>query len=146
VFQLQPGKGVFVINVFDELHDAGQDDWLRVHRATPHQLDPSFDTGKSWEQTVRDRLALLDANPAIKTRYFAAPEPLLQYGLPTSRVEDFGNVLVIRTQRAVFQQWKEDVPWAKAGQVTIANGGDIAKELELFPPEALVPQPPPSAG
>ena len=63
--------------------------------------------------------------------------------LPTSRVEDFGNVLVIRTQRAVFQQWKEDVPWANAGEVTIANGGDITKELGLFPSEALIPQSPP---
>ena len=90
---------------------------------------------------MRDRLALLDANQAIIERYYAAPEPLLQYGLPTSRVEDYGNVLVIRTQRAVFQQWKEDVPWAKAGEVTIANGGDIAKELGLFPEDAMIPQP-----
>ncbi len=50
---------------------------------------------------------------------------------------------MIRTQRAVFQQWKEDVPWAAAGQVTIANSGDIAKELGLFPAEALIPQPAP---
>ena len=141
VFQWQPGRGVFFINVFDELHEAGQDSWLRVHRATPEQLDTSFDAGKSWEEIVRDRLALLDANQAIIERYYAAPEPLLQYGLPTSRVEDYGNVLVIRTQRAVFQQWKEDVPWAKAGEVTIANGGDIAKELGLFPEDAMIPQP-----
>ena len=38
-------------------------------------------------------------------------------------------MFVIRTQKAVFQQWKEDVPWAKAGEVTIANGVDVAKEL-----------------
>ncbi|MDO8689389.1 MAG: hypothetical protein Q7R39_05165 [Dehalococcoidia bacterium] len=54
-----------------------------------------------------------------------------------------GNAFVIRTQRAVFQQWKVDVPWASAGQVTIANGGDIAKETGLFPQEAVVPGTPP---
>ena len=37
-----------------------------------------------------------------------------------------GNHYAIRTQKTVFQQWKEDVPWAKAGEVTLANGGDIA--------------------
>jgi hypothetical protein len=40
----------------------------------------------------------------------------------------------------VFQEWKEDVPWAKAGQVTVALGGDIAKEAGILPsPEALRP-------
>ena len=68
------------------------------------------------------------------------------------RAPDTGNALVIRTQRAVFQQWKVDVPWARAGQVTIANGGEIAKEEGLFPNSViengrgvnvLQPQPPP---
>ena len=53
-------------------------------------------------------------------------------------------MFVIRTQKAVFQQWKEDVPWAEAGEVTIANGGDITealkKSLGWFPAEALSPQ------
>src|SRR5262249_29981655 len=48
----------------------------------------------------------------------------------------------IRLQRAVIQQWKQDVPWAKAGQVTVANGADIAKEAGLFPAEATRPETP----
>ena len=52
-------------------------------------------------------------------------------------------MFVIRTQKAVLQQWKVDVPWAKAGEVTIANGGDITealkKSLGWFPAEALSP-------
>ena len=146
IMQWQPGKGVFFVNIFDEMHDAGRDDVLRSHYATPHQLEDSFDASLSvehreeipesvqndlqemhWESIKERRLALLDANPAIKERYYAAPDPLLLYGLPTSRVEDMGNHYAIRTQRTVFQQWKEDVPWAKAGEVTIANGGDIVK-------------------
>ena len=165
IFQWQPGRGVFFINVFDELHAAGYDERLFHDRSTPFQLPTSFDSddvtgeGYTWEEIHRRRLALLDENPAIRERYYSAPDPLLQYGLPTSRVEDFGNLYAIRTQRAVIQQWKEDYPWAKAGEVTIANGGDIVKELEWLPcryrdtlprckrlfffddPTALIPQP-----
>ncbi len=46
--------------------------------------------------------------------------------------EDYGVVRVLRAQRATFQQWMEEVPWAAAGQVVVANGGDIAKQLGLF--------------
>ena len=151
VFQWQPGKGVFLVNVFDLLHDARYDVRLLIHHSTPKQLPRLFffvdATGKRVEaidrvtEDKKRRLALLDANPAIRERYYSAPNPLWQYGLPTSKVEDYGNVFVIRTQKAVFQQWKEDVPWAKAGEVTIANGGDIAKELGLFPEDAMIPQP-----
>ncbi|MGH2543300.1 MAG: hypothetical protein ACRDIB_10900, partial [Ardenticatenaceae bacterium] len=42
--------------------------------------------------------------------------------------------------------WKETVPWASAGQVTVANGGDIAKELGHFPPSVLATEPGPPAG
>ena len=146
--QWRPGKGVFLVNVFDELHDAGYDDELRERWATP-KISPPFNSylpvGK-WEeldkelreqlreQILTHRLALLDANPAIKERYFSAPDPLWQYGLPTSKVVDYGNMFVIRTQKAVLQQWKEDVPWAKAGEVTIANGVDIAEAVSEWRP------------
>ncbi|MBI2935006.1 MAG: N-acetylmuramoyl-L-alanine amidase, partial [Chloroflexi bacterium] len=92
------------------------------------------------------RLALLDANPAIKSRYLGTPDALNVYGLPVSRVVDNGNHFVVRFQRTVMQQWKVDVPWARAGQVTIANGGDIAKEAGLLPPEAVATEIPPLGG
>ena len=140
IMQWQPGKGVFFVNVFDELHDAGGDHWLDTFFAIPPQVSSSFDGAlpehlqgelrERYLKQIKDaQLALLDANPAIKESYFAAPDPLRQYGLPTSRVEDMGNHYAIRTQKTVFQQWKEDVPWAKAGEVTTANGGDIAKRF-----------------
>ena len=55
-----------------------------------------------------------------------------------------GNHFAIRLQRAVLQQWKVAVPWANAGQVTIANGGAIGAEVGLFPAFALEPQPQPT--
>ena len=43
-----------------------------------------------------------------------------------------------------LQQWKQDVPWARAGEVTVALGGDIAKEMGILPdPTALQPTSPP---
>lgn len=140
VFQWRPEvRQVYLVNVFDDLHDAGKDDWLVVQRSTPRPLPSSVDEGRPWDQVVADRLALLDDNPAIKAAYFASPDPIHFYGLPTSRIEFAGNHYAIRLQRAVIQQWTEDVPWAKAGEVTVANGGDIAKEAGLWPAAALVP-------
>ena len=47
---------------------------------------------------------------------------------------------VLRTQRTVFQLWKHDVPWAKAGQVTLANAGELARDAELFGREVFEPE------
>lgn len=145
VFQWRPEVGqAYFVNVFDVLHDRGHDDYLLAFRSTPRQLDPSFDAGKTPQQVVADRLALLNANPAMRAVYFSVDNPLLRFGLPTSRVVDNGNHFVIRLQRAVLQQWKVAVPWAAAGQVTIANGGAIGVEIGLYPEFAVRPQPQPT--
>ncbi len=139
VFQWRPDTGqVFFVNIMDRLHEAGLDDLLFISRATPRQIDLSAqEQGLPFSQIVQNRQAFLDDNPPIRSFYFAADDPVLRYGLPTSRIEDFGPVLAIRLQRAVLQQWKVDVPWAAAGQVVIANGGDIAKEVGFYPSQAL---------
>ena len=143
VLQWRPEVGrAYFVNVFDQLSTAGKDDWLLSHRSTPKPLPASFDAGKSWDQVVASRQALLDANRAIKAKYLAVPDPLNLYGLPTSAVVDNGNHYVIRLQRAVIQQWKVAVPWAAAGQVTVANGGEVGMEAGLFPAAALKPAPP----
>ncbi|MBI2864573.1 MAG: Gmad2 immunoglobulin-like domain-containing protein [Chloroflexi bacterium] len=147
IFQWRPERDeVFFINVLDVLHDRGFDDFLFVVRSVPRPLDPSFDAGKTPQQVVADRLALLNANPAIRDFYFSVDNPTFRFGLPTSRVVDNGNHFAIRLQRAVLQQWKVDVPWARAGQVVVANGGDIAKEVGLLPNFAEPPQGPPVFG
>lgn len=142
VLQWRPDSGTAVpINVFDELSKSGFDGTLLENRQTPNPVDGSFDTpGAAWEQVIAGRQSLLNANPAIRSRYFGNGDPLMIFGLPTSQVMDMGNHYALRTQRAVFQQWKENVPWASAGQVTIANGGTIAKELGWLPNEAVQPE------
>jgi uncharacterized protein YkwD len=138
VLQWRPDADrAWLTNVFDELHAAGKDGWLAEVRSTPPPLPDDWDAGKSWQEVVRTRLALLDADPAIRERYFSVDDPMTFFGLPTSPVTDQGNHRAVRLQRAVIQLWKVDVPWARAGQTTVANGADIAKEAGLFAAAAV---------
>ncbi|MGB0389015.1 MAG: hypothetical protein ACPGWR_29685 [Ardenticatenaceae bacterium] len=146
LLQWRPEVGqAWPVNVFDELSDNGFDDRLLSTRQTPSPLTDFDPPNASWEEIVAARQGLLDDNPAIHERYFSLPDSLNVFGLPTSRVEDMDNHYAVRTQRAVFQQWKEDVPWASAGEVTIANGGDIAKEMGWLSGSALEPEAVPEA-
>jgi D-alanyl-D-alanine carboxypeptidase len=142
ILQWRPELGRSLLtNVFDQLSAAGKDGWLLSERSTPRPLNWSEDTGRSWEWVAANHLRLLDADPAIKGVYNSAiGDPVEMYGLPMTAVTDMGNVYVLRAQRAVFQRWKEDVPWAKAGEVTIALGGTIAREAGLIPSWAIKPE------
>jgi len=145
VFQWRPDiKQVWFLNTFDALHDKGKDDWLLTYRQTPRPFDTTPDNGLSWEQVVARHQAFLDQNAAIKKAYFSDPSPIDHFGLPVAYADE-GSSFVIRAQRATFQYWKENVPWAKAGDVTVANGGDLAKEAGLWPAEACMPEPAPPA-
>jgi hypothetical protein len=140
ILQWRPdGNYVAFINVFDELSGRGVDQTLYQMRQTPYPLPAGWDEGLTWAQVVQRRQALLNERPALRSAYFGVSDPITFFGLPTSEVTDMGNHYSIRLQRAVLQEWKEDVPWARAGQVTVANGGDIAKELDQLPAFALLP-------
>ncbi|TAK36778.1 MAG: hypothetical protein EPO21_01580 [Chloroflexota bacterium] len=129
--------GLSYVNVIDRMHDLGKDGWLQSARQVPPIADWSGDTGKPWDEIVARHLAILDDYPDIKTRYFAVPGDQLQMnGLPMA-VADMGNVIAVRCQRSVYYQWKVDVPWASAGQVTVGLVGDFAKDTGLIPPEAV---------
>jgi WD40 repeat protein len=141
IMQWRPeSQSVALVNVFDDLHQAGFDYLLLERYQTPRQFPAGWDGELSFDEIVLRRQALLNQRPALREAYFAADEPLTFYGLPTSEVEDMGNHFAIRLQRAVLQEWKEEVPWAAKGEVTIANGADIAKALGALPP---TPAPPP---
>ena len=141
IMQWRPdGNYVALVNIFDDLHNDGFDETLLAVRQTPEQLPPGWDGDIPFEEVVKKRQALLDERPALHAAYFEVGDPLTFYGLPTSEAQDMGNHIAIRLQRSVLQEWKEDVPWASAGQVTIANGGDIAKELGGQPGLALNPE------
>jgi hypothetical protein len=141
VLQWRPDQNAFnFLNTFDVLHDRGRDDWLEVYRQTPRPLDTAPDAGLAWERVVARHVGLLDkAPPPLKERFLAEPHWMDHYGLPVS-VQDYANSVVVRAQRATLQYWKEAVPWAAKGSVSIANGGDLAKEAGLFPWLAVTPE------
>src|SRR5438309_3052044 len=141
VLQWHPDQKSFAfLNTFDVLHDRGRDDWLAVYRQTPPPLEPAPDAGLAWERVVARHLALLDkVPPPLKEQFLADPNWLDHYGLPVA-TQDASNSVVVRAQRASLQYWKEAVPWAARGSVTVANGGDLAKEAGLFPWLAVTPE------
>ncbi|GEM_PF-1812613 len=146
VFQWRPEVNtVYYLNTLDEMHNAGLDGFLQSVRQTPPPSDWSGDTGLPFSQVMQRHLALLDANPAIKTAFYAEPDWLNRNGLPMAPIQNMGGVLVLRAQRKVYQQWLTTVPWAAAGQVVTANGGDLAKEGGLFQSNAVTPLPAVSA-
>ena len=139
VLQWQPEfNGFAFVNVFDRLTLEGYDDTLEELLVPPSE---NFDeAGLPWDQIIASRQGLLNANPALRNAYFAVDDPLRWYGLPTSRVVTYEHVHTIRLQRAVLQQWLVDLPWASAGEVTVANGGDLARGAGIFPAEVLAPE------
>jgi hypothetical protein len=142
VLQWRPDQGgqFFFLNTFDVLHDRGRDDWLETYRQTPRPLDNAPDAGLPWDRVVARHLSLLDkVPPALKERFLADDRWLDHYGLPVA-TQDYPGSVVVRAQRATFQLWKDDVPWAAKGSVTVANGGDLAKEAGLYPWLAATPE------
>ncbi|MHB0870203.1 MAG: glycoside hydrolase 5 family protein [Chloroflexota bacterium] len=139
VFQWRPEtQQVVFLNTFETLTDQGFDDFLAA-RQIPRPLPPAPDLATlPFEEVAARHLGLLDQNEAIRAFYFSFPNPIDRFGLPVS-LEDFPNVFVIRAQRAAFQFWKIDAPFARAGEVTVVNGGDLAKEAGLWPGFSVVP-------
>lgn len=142
-------NAVYLLNVMDLITEAGKDDYLLNARQTPKPVNyKPEEQGLTFQQIVAKRYALLDSNPAIKARFFSVSDPLNLNGLPTAPITDMGDAYVLRAQRIIIQQWKKDVPWAKKGDVTVALGGDIAKETGLVDAQDLlagVPTKPPSS-
>jgi hypothetical protein len=142
VLQWRPDQGnqFWFLNTFDVLHDRGRDEWLEVYRQTPRPFDTAPDAGLSWDKVVARHLALLDKVPAsLKARFLADPDWIDHYGLPVA-THEYPNSVVVRAQRATFQYWKDDVPWAHKGDVSVANGGDLAKEAGVWPWLAVTPE------
>ncbi len=141
VLQWRPDQKTFAfLNTFDVLHERGRDEWLEIYRQTPRPLDTAPDAGLTWERVVARHEAMLDKAPApLKERFLADPQWLDHYGLPVA-VQEWSNSVVVRAQRATLQYWKEAVPWAAKGSVSVANGGDLAKETGIFPWLAVTPE------
>lgn len=125
-------------NVFDIFSERGLDPILAQNDLIPPTPDNLADRGRSWPEIVARHLAILDQNPTIRARYFADPDPIADFGLPQAAA-DYGGVFVVRCERAAFQLWRVPTSFARPGDVTLVNAGDLAKELGIIPPTAAEP-------
>jgi len=126
---------VYFVNVFDKLHDLGQDSALQQTYQIPAPADPKIDQAT--------RLGWLNADAAIAGRYNQAGALAVLYGgLPTSQITPEGPFSMLRAQRVAIQHWNAANPAAgiKAGDVTVVNGGGVAKSLGGGPASAAVPE------
>jgi hypothetical protein len=138
------GDRIVVSRLLDRLHREGRDDDLRDQFGIPPLETPA--PGDAGLEMFQDRLSLLGDYPAFGAYLASAPDALAQFGVPTSAVHDAPEFYVVRFQNGALQLWKVDVPWARAGEVTAANVGEIAAALGLFPTEALQPVPATAVG
>jgi len=106
------------LNVMDELASSGYDDYLYTQLQVPKSFNNEGDDGLSFEEVQERHLKFLDNNLLTKRAYLETPNAISEYGLPTA-FEEFEDVYVVRTQRAVIQLWKVSRPWAQAGEATI---------------------------
>jgi hypothetical protein len=151
LLQWSPTSGrVELSGVLDLLHERQRDGALqRQHQVPPPT--PVDQVNRSYDAVVAQRLAWLEARPAIKRQYCNAPggaDPFALWGLPTSEATDVsgGSVYVLRTQRAAFQEWVDGLEVGGAqiappGGVTVVLAGDLAKSFSLVPCTALTPEP-----
>jgi sortase (surface protein transpeptidase) len=135
------GNHAELANVMDDLSAAGYDAWLEADKGIPPAPDTSDEQGLSFDQVRAKRLTILDQNDVIKKRFLTERNWADFYGLPVGYGET-DQASVLRTQRSVFYLWKQDEPWARKGTVTVADGGDLAKEAALLPDDVLTPEVP----
>lgn len=129
---------VVTLPVLDRLHAEGHDGVLADHYGIPALELPAG--ADPMPEAITDRLDLVLADyPALRAALAAVPDVAALFGAPTSTVHDAGAFFVVRFQKGALQQWKQDVPWARRGDVTAVNVGEIAIALGLFPEDALAP-------
>ena len=122
-----------LINLLDAFSDAGLDSWLELHAQVPPQQLFHDETELIFEEVVAARLAYLDDFPALRRSYLATPDYLERYGLPTAPIADRGSVRVLRTQRAVLQEWRVWTDSTRPGEVTALDVGTLAVEGRPHP-------------
>ena len=118
---------------------------VELPNVPPHQVLEA-DRGADFATIVRNHLALLDQNPAIKDRFLSEPDWLDLYGLPIRYEERDVNgnpqgLQLLRAQRTVFVIWNVPAPGVTVGRVNLQNVPDKVKRLSnvIIPDAAKAP-------
>src|SRR3989338_4348670 len=89
-------------------------------------------------ETEDEAYALLELNPTIRDYYYSLPNSLEMLGLPEGYGENPEQILM-RTRKGVLQFWLVPKPWAKVGEITFMNVGDLAKRAGMIPEGSVNP-------
>ena len=150
ILQWDPGKQrMNYYNTLDAL--ANRYPHVQLPFVPPHQVLEE-DAGATFGTIIRNHLALLDQNEAIKERFLREPDWLNLYGLPIRYEEREvdghpAGVQLLRTQRTVFVVWNVPAAGVTVGRVNLQNVPDKLKKLSnvVIPDAAklLAPAPDP---
>ncbi|MCY4114847.1 MAG: hypothetical protein OXG33_13060 [Chloroflexi bacterium] len=132
ILQWHPGKQrMNYYNTLDALANRYPD--VELPNVPPHQV-LAEDQGATFGAIIRNHLALLDQNPAIKERFLSEPDWLNLYGLPIRYEEREVDghpqgLQILRAQRTVFVIWNVPAPGTTVGRVNLQNVPDKVKQL-----------------
>lgn len=142
VMQWNPDANkVEMANTMDELHLAGKDEWLLKEYQVPKSVPDDFDAGRTWEEARDNRMLFIGKSQAMVDKYMSVPDPLATYGLPSSAIEEMEDHKALRLQRGVLRQWTKDMPGVRAGEVTVANSGEMILASGLLTTATTTPEP-----
>ena len=148
ILQWDPGKQrMNYYNTLDAL--ANRYPHVQLPFVPPHQVLEE-DAGATFGTIIRNHLALLDQNEAIKERFLREPDWLNLYGLPIRYEEREvdghpAGVQLLRTQRTVFVVWNVPAAGVTVGRVNLQNVPDKLKKLSnvIIPDAAKILAPAP---
>lgn len=125
-------KRMRAINI-PELPPAPLDGAIWLQGQTAVGLEPDFSNyERAWSLYAAERLASLELEPRMKAAYYSVDDPIRRFGLPTSLPTEAanGSAIGLRTVYANFQIARRDTPFAKTGDLTVSNAGDLVLEAE----------------
>lgn len=139
-------KAMACYAIMDLAHQYGKDGWLlATYGVPPYQEAGDPDDALTWDARPTLHRDVLLATPWLARAYASVRGGAdARYGLVTAWPLETADVVTVRTQKAVLQRWKHDVPWARPGQVTLASAGEMLKasgtlERRLLEPDEFLP-------
>ena len=141
ILQWDPGKQrMNYYNTLDVL--ANRYPEVELPNVPAHQVLEADQGVTDFAVIMRNHLALLEQNAAIKDRFLSEVDWLNLYGLPIRYEEREVNghpqgLQMLRTQRTVFVIWNVPAPGVTVGRVNLQNVPDKVKRLsDVIVPDA----------
>ena len=85
---------------------------------------------RTWNDYAQVQLSFLESQPRLKAAYWSVDDPIRHFGLPLGPVTETPNGIQLKTNYASFQISKRDTPFAKTGDLTVSNAGDLILDAE----------------